>query len=261
MKVSLVISTYNWKEALCLCLLSVTRQTVIPTEVIIADDGSRSDTKLLIEEFKNHFPCPIKHVWHEDNGWRKCIIMNKAFAVCEGDYIIEIDGDIIMHSHFIEDHVTEATPGCFLVGSRGKINEKLLKRLLQRQDYRLSIFTQGVCRKLNVLRLPWLTPLFFFYKQNQKERGCNISFWKQGLLNVNGYDERFLGYGYEDIDLPARLRRLGIKKRFIKFKAIEYHIHHKAASTKKDMSANEKIFEENNRNGVIKCPEGIDQYL
>lgn len=133
MKVSLVISTYNWKDALCLCLLSVTRQTVIPTEVIIADDGSRSDTKLLIEEFKNHFPCPIKHVWHEDNGWRKCIIMNKAFAVCEGDYIIEIDGDIIMHSHFIEDHVTEATPGCFLVGSRGKINEKLLKRLLQRQ--------------------------------------------------------------------------------------------------------------------------------
>lgn len=58
MKVSLVISTYNWKDALCLCLLSVTRQTVIPTEVIIADDGSRSDTKLLIEEFKNHFPCP-----------------------------------------------------------------------------------------------------------------------------------------------------------------------------------------------------------
>ncbi len=168
MKVSLVISTYNWKEALGLCLLSVTRQTVIPTEVIIADDGSRSDTKLLIEEFKNHFPCPIKHVWHEDNGWRKCIIMNKAFAVCEGDYIIEIDGDIIMHSHFIEDHVTEATPGCFLVGSRGKINEKLLKRLLQRQDYQLSIFTQGVCRKLNVLRLPCLRLYSFFTNRIRK---------------------------------------------------------------------------------------------
>ena len=34
MKVSLVISTYNWKEALGLCLLSVTQQTVIPTEVM-----------------------------------------------------------------------------------------------------------------------------------------------------------------------------------------------------------------------------------
>ena len=114
MKVSLVISTYNWKEALCLCLLSVTRQTVVPAEVIIADDGSRPDTKLLIEDFQQNFPCPIKHIWHEDKGWRKCIIMNKAFALCEGDYIIEIDGDIIMHSHFIEDHISEAAPGYFL---------------------------------------------------------------------------------------------------------------------------------------------------
>ena len=261
MKVSLVISTYNWKEALCLCLLSVTRQTVVPAEVIIADDGSRPDTKLLIEDFQQNFPCPIKHIWHEDKGWRKCIIMNKAFALCEGDYIIEIDGDIIMHSHFIEDHISEAAPGYFLVGSRGKISEQLSRQLLQQQDYHLSFFTKGVCRKLNALHLPWLTPLFFLYKQNQKERGCNISFWKKDLLSVNGYDERFLGYGYEDIDLPARLRRLGIKKHFIKFKAIEYHIHHKAASTKKDMTANEKIFEENNKNGVIKCPEGIGQYL
>ena len=88
MKVSLVISTYNWKEALKLCLLSVTKQTLIPTEVIIADDGSRMDTRLLIEDFQHHFPCPIKHVWHEDDGWKKCVIMNKAFAICEGDYII-----------------------------------------------------------------------------------------------------------------------------------------------------------------------------
>ena len=50
MKVSLVISTYNWKEALGLCLLSVTRQTVIPTEVIIADDGGMFDTKYFFAE-------------------------------------------------------------------------------------------------------------------------------------------------------------------------------------------------------------------
>lgn len=260
MKVSLVISTYNWKEALRLCLLSATRQTLIPTEVVIADDGSRPDTKFLIEEFQAHFPCPIKHIWHEDDGWRKCIIMNKAFAVCEGDYIIEIDGDIIMHSHFIEDHLSEAEPGYFLVGSRSKINERLSQQLLEKGNYQLSIFTQGVYRKFNALRLPCLTSLFRSYKQNKKERGCNILFWKKDLFNVSGYDERFMGYGFEDIDLPARLRRLGIKKRFIKFKAVEYHIHHKAAATKKDMSANEKIFEGNNKSGIIRCPKGIDQY-
>lgn len=261
MRISLVISTYNWKEALKLCLLSVTRQTLIPTEVVIADDGSRPDTRLLIEDFQRHCPCPIKHVWHEDDGWKKCVIMNKAFAVCEGDYIIEIDGDIIMHSHFIQDHVSEARKGYFLVGSRSKINERLSCQLLQEGNYQLSFFTKGVYRKLNALRLPWITYLFRFYKQNKKERGCNISFWRKDLLEVNGYDERFIGYGFEDIDLPARLRRLGIKKRFIKFKAIEYHIHHKAAATKKDMSANEEIFNGNNQKGIIKCPRGIDQYL
>lgn len=261
MKVSLVISTYNWKEALKLCLLSVTKQTLIPTEVIIADDGSRMDTRLLIEDFQHHFPCPIKHVWHEDDGWKKCVIMNKAFAICEGDYIIEIDGDIIMHSHFIQDHISEARQGYFLVGSRSKINEKLSCRLLQEGNYQLSFLTKGVYRKFNALQLPWISSLFHSYKQNKKERGCNISFWKKDLLEVNGYDERFIGYGFEDIDLPARLRRLGVKKRFIKFKAIEYHIHHKAAATKKDMSTNEKIFNENNQKGIIKCPKGIEQYI
>lgn len=261
MKVSLVISTYNWKEALALCLQSVKKQTVMPFEVIIADDGSREDTKALIDEMRKDFPCTLKHVWHEDNGWQKCIIMNKAFAVCEGDYVVEIDGDIIMHPKFIADHAKEAEEGYYLTGSRGKINKELSEQILKKGSYAFSFFASGLKRKFNILRLPLLTPLFYQYKQTKKERGCNLSFWKKDLFAVNGYDERFIGYGFEDIDLPARLRRLGVKKRFIKFEAIEYHIHHKAATTKKDMTANEKIFEENNSNGIVWCEKGISQYL
>lgn len=261
MKVSLVISTYNWPEALRLCLNSVKVQTVKPLEVIIADDGSRQDTKGLIDRMRENFPCTLKHVWHEDNGWRKCIIMNKAFAMCKGDYIIQIDGDIIMHSHFIKDHITSAQPYYFLVGSRGKITPKLSKQLLEQGNSHLSFLTPGVYRKFNVLRFPWLTPFFYTYKQNKKERGCNMSFWHKDLYAVNGYDERFIGYGFEDIDLPARLRRLGIKKRFLKFKGIEYHIHHNVATTKKDMSANEQIFKENNQLQIIRCELGINQYV
>ncbi len=261
MKVSLVISTYNWKDALRLCLESVKRQTIKPLEVIIADDGSNQETRELIEQMQKDFPCSLKHVWHEDKGWRKCIIMNKAFAMCEGEYVIGIDGDIIMHRCFIEDHIADAQPGYFLIGSRGKMSKTLSQRLLKNGYFPLSPFTLGVYRKFNVVHLPWLTPLFYTYKQNKKERGCNMSFWRKDLLAVNGYDERFLGYGFEDIDLAARLRRLGIKKRFLKFKAIEYHIYHKAASTKKDMSTNEKIFKENNRSQIVFCELGISQYI
>ncbi|MCK6608837.1 MAG: glycosyltransferase, partial [Flavobacterium sp.] len=46
-KCSLVTPTYNWPEALELLLLSITKQTVLPNEVIIADDGSKEETRLL----------------------------------------------------------------------------------------------------------------------------------------------------------------------------------------------------------------------
>lgn len=261
MKVSLVISTYNWKEALALCLQSVKKQTLIPFEVIVADDGSREDTKALIDEMRKDFPCTLKHVWHEDNGFRLSVIRNKAFAQCEGDYVIEVDGDIIMHSHFVFDHAAEAREGYFLTGSRGKISEDLSKKLLQKGGGSLHFYTSGISRRFNVFRCPLMTPFFYNYKLHKKERGCNISFWKKDLFAVNGCDEKIIGYGFEDIDFCARLRRLGIKKRFIKFKAIEFHIYHKAASSKQDMTANEKVFEENNKMNIIKCEKGISQYL
>jgi glycosyltransferase involved in cell wall biosynthesis len=261
MKISLVISTYNWPEALYLCLLSVTKQTMIPEEVIIADDGSLPDTKEVIDKMRINFPCPLKHVWHEDKGFRLSVIRNKAFAICKGDYIIEVDGDIIMHPHFIEDHASEAKRGYFLAGSRGKMTKRLSQTLLEKKEYNLSYFNWGIRRVLNTIRIPLLTSLFYNYKRNKKERGCNISFWKDDLYAVNGCDERIVGYGFEDIDLCLRLRRSGIQKRFLKFKAIEYHIYHKAVKTKKNMNANEVIFNENNRLKIIKCKKGIDQYL
>ena len=104
-KCSLVTPTYNWPEALELLLKSVLNQSVLPDEVIIADDGSKPDTKLLIDQYKKDFPIPLIHIWHEDKGNRKPRIMNKAIAKANYEYIIEIDGDIIMNRYFIQDHL------------------------------------------------------------------------------------------------------------------------------------------------------------
>lgn len=49
MKISLIISTYNRPEALRLSLMSAKVQTRIPDEVIIADDGSKENTRELIK--------------------------------------------------------------------------------------------------------------------------------------------------------------------------------------------------------------------
>ena len=59
MKCSLVICTYNWPEALAMVLLSVNKQSVLPDEVIIADDGSGSSTSKVINEFSKSITIPI----------------------------------------------------------------------------------------------------------------------------------------------------------------------------------------------------------
>ncbi len=108
---TLVTPTYNWPEALELLLLSLLRQTRLPDEIIIADDGSKEETKSVIDKYKEKFSVPLIHIWHEDKGNRKPAIMNKAIAQAKGDYIIEIDGDIIMEKHFVEDHLRFAEEG------------------------------------------------------------------------------------------------------------------------------------------------------
>lgn len=258
--VAVVISTYNSPEALRLCLYSLTRQTHKPDEVVIADDGSTSETKTVIDGFRNQLP--IRHVWHEDLGFRKSLIMNKAFAACSSDYIIQVDGDIIMERHFVADHISEARKGYFLNGSRGKLGAAVTANMKAAGTASPHFYTKGLKRRLNTVRLPLLTPLFHNYKKHKKERGCNMSFWRKDLYAVNGYDNGMIGYGSEDVDLPARLRRLGIRKRFVKFKAIEFHLYHPESSSKSDEdSDNHKRFVYHNEHGIVRVDDGIDRFL
>ncbi len=102
-RVSLLISTYNWERALDLVLIALRAQTVMPDEVLIADDGSTEATRAIVEHHRAQLPIPLVHVWQEDDGFRKGEIINKAIAQATGDYVISIDGDMIMERHFIAD--------------------------------------------------------------------------------------------------------------------------------------------------------------
>ena len=130
MTVSLIISTYNWPRALYLCLDSVMQQTVMPSEILIADDGSGMSTRDVVKHFENISPVPVRHIWHEDNGFRLAAIRNKAIAASKGKYIIQIDGDLILQRNFIQDHMLFAREGCFVTGSRGIITELLTRKVL-----------------------------------------------------------------------------------------------------------------------------------
>ena len=191
MKTSLIISTYNRPDALALCLESVKHQTLLPDEVIVGDDGSRDETKQLIERFQKDFPVPLIHVWQEDDGFRLAMCRNKCIAKAKHEYIIQVDGDVILHTRFVEDHVASAQRGYYIKGGRVNIERKRTEKLCHELKYvPLSFLSWGLSRRENAIHC---LPLAKYLAPRRKTRpglGCNMSFWKDDLVQVNGYDCR-----------------------------------------------------------------------
>jgi glycosyltransferase involved in cell wall biosynthesis len=258
---TLILPTYNWASALELVLLSLKNQTQLPDEVIIADDGSTEETKLLIEAYKKDFSIPLKHLWHEDNGSTKEVILNKAVAIAQGDYIIQLDGDCIMHRRFIEDHISAIEENTYLFGSRVSLKEHLVPELYQKKKIKFSFLTKGLIKRARGLRIPVLAKC---YKRDpimsKKVRGCNFSFWKQDFINVNGYNEDMVGWGRDDTELVLRMVYNKVCGKRLKFRGIVYHIWHKQAS-KAGLNINDKIQANTMSNKLVWCENGIDKYL
>lgn len=261
MKCSLVLSTYNWPEALELVLLSLLNQSLLPNEVIIADDGSSHSTKDLIDRFRIKFPVSIIHVSHEDQGFRKSMIMNKAIAQASNPYIIQIDGDIIMHKHFIKDHLSMAAKGTYLYGSRVNITKSHLENLFKNKQISFNYFSKGIKKRNRTLRIPLLAGLNKKVTEiSSKTRGCNISFWKDDFIKVNGYNEEFRFWGNEDSEMVIRLHHIGIQGKRIKHKGIVYHIYHKEQDKSHAVKFKDVVNETiTQKKTYIK--KGIDQYL
>lgn len=260
---TLIIATYNWPEALELCLKSILQQTIMPDEVIIADDGSREATKIVITHYQQQFKVPLVHVWQEDTGFQLSKIRNKAIARAEMEYIVQIDGDLMLERHFIEDHMTFSRAGAFVSGTRVQMSSQLSAELISKNIIDVSIFSKGITNFSNTLRIPMLRKfLAERYKSNDITyvRGCNMAFWKADLIKVNGYNEAIVGWGREDSELAVRLSNSGIKKRILKFGAVTFHIYHPEAQ-RQQLNENDGILKNSIANNAKTCKFGLSQYL
>lgn len=229
MRTSLIISTYNWSKALKICLLSVLNQKTLPTEIIIADDGSTSETKKIIDKIKLQTNTPIHHIWHKDEGFQLAKIRNKAIKKAKYEYIIQIDGDLILHPYFIFDHIKSARKNHFVRGSRVRLTHSLSNKIFKTEKFDFfSIFNKNIKNKFNGVRSSFLKRLTTKAdKSPHNMLGCNMAYWKLDAKIINGYENKLIGWGHEDEEFAARLINLGLTKLKIKNTAIVYHLYHK----------------------------------
>ena len=232
--ISLIIATFNWPEALNVCLLSIKQQTLLPNEVIIADDGSNYNTKALIEAMQLDFPVPLIHVWQPDHGFRKSLILNKAISKATSEYIVQVDGDVILEKHFIYDHAGVAENGFFIRGTRAHISRFYVQQVLINKKIDFNFRSLGLEHRFNALRLPALAFLIE-QKSNRSRgvRGSNLAFWKLDFLAVNGYDNDLTGWGHEDEELAVRFINNKLLRKSVKFKCVQFHLYHPERSLDK----------------------------
>lgn len=261
MTCSLIITTYNWHEALELSLFSVFKQSTLPLEIIIADDGSKEETKKLIQKMQSFSPVLLIHSWQEDDGFRVAASRNRAIAKASGEYIIIIDGDMILHHHFIKDHIGCAQESYFIQGSRGIMSPAISQEILQNKtSHILTPFLPQLRNRLNTFYIPLLSKLIC-NRSTQKHKGirtCNISMFKDDIIKVNGFNEDFVTWGREDSEFVERLYNIGIHRKNLKFGGIQFHIYHKEGSSS---TQNNAILQKAIDTKLTWCDNGIDKYL
>ena len=185
-KISVIVSTYNRCDALQVCLLSLFKQTVLPDEVIIGDDGSTEETASLIARLQEQAPFPIIHVWHEDKGFRLAMMRNKCVARSTGNYIIEIDGDVFLHPKLIADHLREAGRGIYVKGGRVNLGKELTEEICKSGMVRpIHVWTKGIESKPeNAIHCIWLARFLAprYRRKRSAALGCNMSFFREDFI-------------------------------------------------------------------------------
>lgn len=269
--ITVIVTTYNRPNALAAVLEGYLNQSDQNFEVLIADDGSTSDTRDVVEQYQARAPFPIHHVWQEDSGFRAAAIRNRAIAATSGDYIVFTDGDCIPPVDFIACQRALAEPGWFVAGNRLLLTrdftervlcEKLPIHLWRLQDWMIARWNGQITRVLPLLRLPnWLSSLRKIAPRRwQGAKTCNLSVFRCDLLRVNGLDESYSGWGLEDSDLVIRLIRAGVLHKSARLAVPVLHLWHQE-NNRNNLKQNQQLLDTVLASTHIRAVRGFEQCL
>jgi glycosyltransferase involved in cell wall biosynthesis len=263
MRLALVISTYERADALAAVLDSVSRQRAAPDEIVVADDGSSAPTSELITRFTRRSAVPVRAVSQPHEGFRLTRLRNLAIAAATADYLVFIDGDMLLHEAFVADHRRHARAGCFTQGVRLRANAALTARLIDQPRLRVGFWSPG----LGLLRRAYLLRSRRLASATRRLanriiaiKGCNQGFWRDDLVRVNGFNEAIQGWGPEDKELCARLTHAGIERQSLMFGGVAVHLHHAPAS-RSALPANSQVLADTLRQRRSWCERGLDAHL
>jgi glycosyltransferase involved in cell wall biosynthesis len=264
-QISVIVTTYNRLDALLAVLGGLARQGDRAFEVVIADDGSNPAARDVLEAGAARFEFPIKHVWHEDRGFRAGEIRNRAILESSGSYCIFLDGDCIPRPDFIAVHRRLAEPGWFVTGNRVLLSRELTEQVLA-EPTEPALWSFGTWLALRRKRsINRMAPLFTLPLGPLRRlrpaawrgaRSCNLAVWRSDLDRVDGFDAAYGGWGLEDSDLLIRLLRAGVRRKDGNFATGVIHLWH-PESDRSYLPENQRRLDEVERAGRVTAIRGL----
>jgi glycosyltransferase involved in cell wall biosynthesis len=267
-RAAVIVTTYNRPDALAAVLDAYAEQDTHDFELLVADDGSTADTREVVEACARRAPHRVRHVWQDDRGFRAGAARNRALAQTRAPYVIFTDGDCIPPRFFVRRHLELAEHGYFLAGNRMLLSASFTRDALKSRAplhrwrarrWLAAWARRDVNRALPLARLPdWR----FRKSQPQRWAGvktCNLSAWRTDLVRVNGFDERYAGWGLEDSDLVLRLLHAGVRHKSARFAAPVFHLWHRE-NDRAALPENQKRLDDILASDRVVAAVGLDRY-
>ena len=236
MKISVVTTIYNRAEHLRLMLASLALQTRRPDEIVVADDGSDEATAEAAAGHLAGCGMPARAVRQEKDGYRLAAARNMAIRACSGDYLLFLDCDMALLPDAVDIHERRAAAGRLLCGNRGLLDEPATKALFAAEPAPAEADWERAWSRADLGDL--VTAARQFERQSTLRRwhlarphkpkllGCHFSLFRADVERVNGFDENFVGWGYEDDDFARRLYKAGVESRSVIEEARALHLWH-----------------------------------
>ena len=270
MRCSVILSTYEQPDWLRKTLWGYARQTHQDFEVVVADDGSGDATRGVVAEARAAYPrLRLRHVWHPDTGYRKCVILNRAVLAATGEYLIFSDGDCIPRRDFVAVHDRLAEPGRFLSGGAVRLPRALSEAIMEDDVEAGDVFDTGWLRdhgfdpgrhRLRLLEgTAAPTILDALSPTGATWNGNNASTWREAVVRANGFEAE-MGYGGQDREFGERLENLGLTGRLVRHRAVLVHLDHgRPYRTEESIRRNRDLRSGVRTSGVTRARCGIDE--
>jgi len=211
-------------------------QTRVPDEIIVADDGSDEATVSAMNRLLPACGMASTVVRQEKDGYRLAAARNKAIRAATGDILLFLDCDIALLPDAVALHEAESRSCRLLTGNRAIVDEVATGNLMAaspaptaadwEQAWTSADQTEVLAAAQQFAHDANLRHWHVARPHKPKLLGCHFSLFREDVKRINGFDENFVGWGYEDDDFARRLYKAGVQPMSVIETARAMHLWH-----------------------------------